>query len=246
MQLFLEIFKKTIATCNIICYNANKGCGKCMADIVVIGNRIKQAREENGLTQEELGKILGLNKSTVQRYETAKIEKIKLPVIEAMAQILNVNPEWLSDKSNIRTEYNTNILPYTPEKMVPVPVVGRVAAGYTCLAETDIQSYELVSPEILNDGYDYVYLKVIGDSMEPLLLEGDMVLVRIQESVDSGDYAVVIVDEEDGVVKQLDFDGNTVKLISQNPYYPPRIFSGKEKKRIRIFGKVIESKRKFF
>jgi len=304
-----------------------KGCGKCMADIVVIGNRIKQAREENGLTQEELGKILGLNKSTVQRYETAKIKKIKLPVIEAMAQILNVNPEWLSDKSNLRTEYNINILPYTPEKMVPVPVdrvkllrekkgitqaelaamlgykskssvthiergrdiprsmvvkladilnttpaylmgwdedksksyipytpekmvpvpvVGRVAAGYTCLAETDIQSYELVSPEILNDGYDYVYLKVIGDSMEPLLLEGDMVLVRIQESVDSGDYAVVIVDEEDGVVKQLDFDGNTVKLISQNPYYPPRIFSGKEKKRIRIFGKVIESKRKFF
>ncbi len=201
-----------------------------------LSERLKSERNKRGLSQKELAEKLEMNLRTYASYERGERD-ISTAVLLKICNTLNISSDIL---------LGNNITPYTPEKMVPVPVVGRVAAGYTCLAETDIQSYELVSPEILNDGYDYVYLKVIGDSMEPLLLEGDMVLVRIQESVDSGDYAVVIVDEEDGVVKQLDFDGNTVKLISQNPYYPPRIFNGKEKKRIRIFGKVIESKRKFF
>lgn len=115
----------------------------------------------------------------------------------------------------------------------------------TGVAETDIECYELVDSEVLNSGYEYVYLKVVGDSMEPLILEGDLVLVRLQEIVESGDYAVVIVDEEDGVVKQIEFDNDCIKLISQNPYYPPRIFKGKSRERVRIYGKVVESKRKF-
>lgn|GEM_PF-2959491 len=76
-----------------------------MADNVLIGERIKLIREEKGITQEELAKTLGLNKSTIQRYETAKIDKIKLPVIDAIASKLNVNPEWLTGKADVRTDY---------------------------------------------------------------------------------------------------------------------------------------------
>ena len=63
--------------------------------IYEIGKRIKQRREELHMTQEELGKALWLNKSTIQRYETGKITKIKVPIIHAMAKYLDVNPEWL-------------------------------------------------------------------------------------------------------------------------------------------------------
>lgn len=76
-----------------------------MANNELIGERIKQLREEKGITQEELAKSLGMNKSTIQRYETAKIDKIKLPVIDAIASKLNVAPEWLTGKDEIRTEY---------------------------------------------------------------------------------------------------------------------------------------------
>lgn len=76
-----------------------------MANNKLIGERIKQLREEKGITQEELAKSLGMNKSTIQRYETAKIDKIKLPVIDAIASKLNVAPEWLTGKAEIRTEY---------------------------------------------------------------------------------------------------------------------------------------------
>lgn len=134
---------------------------------------------------------------------------------------------------------------YTPSSMVPVPVVGNVAAGYTCLAETDIVGYELVDSDTILEGYEYMWLRVKGDSMEPMLLEGDLVLIRVQPSVESGDYGVVIVDEEDGLVKRIEIDKNKITLISFNPYYPPREFINGDTRRVRIVGKVIESKRKF-
>lgn len=70
-----------------------------------IGNRIRDSREKRGLTQEELGLFLGLNKSTIQRYETGKISRIKLPVLEAMAEELGVNPEYLALKTDDPIRY---------------------------------------------------------------------------------------------------------------------------------------------
>lgn len=129
--------------------------------------------------------------------------------------------------------------------MISIPVVGSVAAGISCTATQNIVGYELTSPESLRSGYEYIYLKVKGDSMEPLLLEGDLVLVQLQSVVESGDYAVVIVDNEDGLVKKIVYGENYIHLKSNNPYYPVRKFEGDEMNRVRIVGKVVESKRKF-
>ncbi len=80
-----------------------------MIDVIEIGKRIESARKELNLTQEELAKELGLNKSTIQRYETGQVQRIKLPVIAAMAKILNVSPDWLSNKSeNKKQNLQTN------------------------------------------------------------------------------------------------------------------------------------------
>lgn len=71
----------------------------------MIGQRIKQRREELNMTQAELGAALWLNKSTIQRYETGKISKIKIPVIHAIAKHLNVDPNWLMGESNNMGEF---------------------------------------------------------------------------------------------------------------------------------------------
>ena len=71
-----------------------------MADIIEIGKRIKLCREQRGMTQGELGERLGLNKSTIQRYETGQIAKIKLPILESMAAELEVNAEYLALKND--------------------------------------------------------------------------------------------------------------------------------------------------
>ena len=68
-----------------------------MNDELEIGRRIKKSREKADLTQEELGNALGLNKSTIQRYESGKVARIKLPVLEAIAIELGVNPEYLAE-----------------------------------------------------------------------------------------------------------------------------------------------------
>lgn len=212
---------------------------------MTIGERIKSLRESKRITQTELAEKLGTTKQNIYKYENGIITNIPSDKIELMAKCFEVSPGYIMGWEDEDKKQIKGAVPFYPQDMVPIPVIGRVAAGYTCLAETDIECYELVNPEMLNDGYEYAYLKVIGDSMEPLLLEGDMVLVRIQETVESGDYAVVIVDDEDGLVKQVEIDSDCVRLISQNPYYPPREFKGRNKNRLRIFGKVVESKRKF-
>lgn len=67
---------------------------------IEIGKRIKQRREQLGMTQEELGSLLWLNKSTIQRYESGKITNIKIPVLHAIAKQLNVDPNWLALKTD--------------------------------------------------------------------------------------------------------------------------------------------------
>ena len=133
------------------------------------------------------------------------------------------------------------------DRMVMVPVVGLVRAGYGGLAYESDMGAESVDIKTLS-GYnqeDFFYLIVKGDSMEPRLYEGDLVLVRKQSSLDSGSYGVVTIDDEEGVVKKVEYDKNSITLISQNHNYPPRKFTGKDMERVRIIGKVIESKSKF-
>jgi transcriptional regulator with XRE-family HTH domain len=74
----------------------------------LIGRRIRECREDKGMTQEELGRKLGYNKSTIQRYETGLISSLKIPVLHAIANALNVNPDYLALKSDDKTPKTIN------------------------------------------------------------------------------------------------------------------------------------------
>ncbi len=228
---------------------------------IEIGKRIKQRREELGMTQEELGDLLWLNKSTIQRYEAGKIAKIKLPVIHAMAKQLNVNPEWLILKTDQMgkfhemnewyeggradrtvdeiTEHSAEpsavILP--TEKIHMIPVFGSVAAGFGAYANSDIIEYIPLYIEHDLDVADTICITVRGQSMYPKIEDGDKIVVRRQESVDNGRIAVVMIGEE-AVVKRVNFDGERLELTSFNPEYPPRIIEGEELANCRIVGLV--------
>ena len=206
-------------------------------------NRILDLLKENGKNQKELSKALGINASAVTEWKKGKMKSYNHYLYQ-IAEFFNVSVDYLLGKSPVR--HNTmEILRTDSSSYVPIPIVGNVAAGYTALAETDIIGYELVDTSVLTDGYEYAWLRVKGDSMSPLILEGDLVLIRLQDEVDSGDLAVVIVDEEDGVIKRVRYSTNRVTLVSENSDdYPPRVFQGKEINRLRIWGKAVEIKRK--
>lgn len=145
----------------------------------------------------------------------------------------------------MQPEPSNVIRPDGSEEYVKIPVIGRVAAGMGCLTDNEIIGYEKVDANDIRGGGEYRFLRVVGDSMYPIFIEGDLVLIRCQTSVDSGSYAVVIIDGEDGVIKRIVYDKDSIELHSINPMYPVRRFEGEDVFRIRVFGFVKEIKRKF-
>lgn len=214
-------------------------------NLSLMGNRMLSRRKELALTLEDVGGKIGVAPSTIQRYERGLISRPKMPVIQSIAGVLDTDIEWLTGESDTISAMPSNAFPAQLYSNVRVPIIGRVAAGIACHAEENIEGYEYVPADELSFSETYVYLRVRGDSMSPLIQEDDLVLVRCQDMVDNGTYAVVIIDNEDGVVKKVYIHKDRIELHSENPYYPPRIFKGEECSRVRIFGKVIECKRKF-
>ena len=205
------------------------------------GERIKMLRKEHNITQEELGAKIGVQKAAIQKYEKGTVKNIKRDSLLKLAQILGTTPEYLLGWD----ETPSNIEPINDSEFVMIPIIGKVAAGISCFAENNIVDYEPVLKSDVRDGEQYSFLRVVGDSMYPVFMEGDLVLVRCQSSVDSGSYAVVTIDGEDGVIKKVVYGKDFIELQSINPMYPPRRFEKEEVLRIRVFGLVREIKRKF-
>lgn len=205
------------------------------------GERIRLLRKEHNLTQEELGAKIGVQKAAIQKYEKGTVKNIKRDSLIKLATTLETTPEYLLGWD----DEPSNVFSADSGDLVQIPIIGRVAAGTQCLAETNIIDYESVNRSDTKGGGQYVFLRVIGDSMYPIFMEGDLVLVRCQTSVDSGSYAVVTIDGDDGVVKKIVYGDNWIELHSINPMYPVRRFENEDVERIRVFGLVREIKRKF-
>ena len=202
---------------------------------------LKQRRIELNLTMLEVAKLVGVSEATISRYESGNIKNMRRDRIEKYAKALQVSPSEFLD---IQEEPQISKIPYTEEGTVLVPLIGKVAAGYSCHAEDNISEYIRTDGSSLKTGYDYFWLEVKGDSMEPELHEKDLVLVQEQSELDTECYAVVTVDNEDGLVKQVQIDNEKITLKSINPYYPPRVFEKQDMNRIKIVGRVIEIKRR--
>ncbi len=213
-----------------------------MYDLGLIGGRIKEIRKEKDMTLEEVAKRIGVAKSTIQRYEAGLISSPKQPVLAAMAKAFNISEEWLCGVSNLKEEQGNQSF---DDGMIPIPVLGEVSAGMGKYATDNITGYIFEEKDSITDDCEYVYLKVSGDSMYPEFKEGDLVFVKCQPSVESGSYAVVMVDAELGMVKKVVYGSNFVELQSVNPMYPPKRFENEDVLRVRVFGLVKGMKRVF-
>lgn len=206
-----------------------------------VGKRLKQARELRHITLEDAGKKVDVHKSTVLRWENGETEKIKLPVIEILANYYNVNPVWLMgyDVPMEDHEIESNVFPISdiPKK---VPVVGKISAGLPILATENIEGYEFAPSSQIKEGYTYFYLRVQGDSMNLKFNEGDIVLVQKQDDLENNEIGVILVNGFDATVKKYRKENNLVILepMSTNPENTVQIYNPKDTP-IKIIGKVI-------
>lgn len=202
-----------------------------------IGERIKDARKSAGLTQLELAKKTDLSRSYIGDIEKDRYN----PSVSTLQLIATATNTPLED-----------LLPSTKTasptgRGVRIPVLGRVVAGIPIEAVEEILDYEEITPELAATG-EFFALQVRGASMEPTLRDGDIVIVKKQPTVDSGDIAIVLVNGNDATVKEIKESPAGVTLIGHNvAVYTPHFYSNHdiESLPIQIIGKVVEMRRKF-
>lgn len=198
-------------------------------------NQIRKFRIEYGMKQSALAAELNVGQNTISNWETGKTEPDQKS-LKMMAEIFKTSiDELLGQTSNLgRDGY------------IRIPVLGRVAAGIPIDAIEEIIDWEDISADMAAGGAEYFGLQIKGDSMEPKISDGDIVIVRKQPDVDSGEIAVVLVNGDDATVKRVKKSVAGITLISNNPAYDPMFYSNEdiEKLPVAILGRVVELRAK--
>lgn len=199
------------------------------------GAKLKSCRKDMSLSQRELGQKIGVAESTISLYESNK----RFPDAETLQKIsslFNVSLDYLLGNAPCKK-------PVSPTgRGVRIPVLGRVVAGIPIEAVEEILDYEEITPELAATG-EFFALKIRGHSMEPRMMEGDVVIVRRQDDVDSGDVAIVLVNGDEATVKRVKKQPEGITLIATNTsVYEPHFYSNKEiaDLPVRILGRVVE------
>ena len=228
----------------------------------MFSNKLRQLREDAGLSRKDLAQALNLSVSAISNYENDIRKPDTDDIWRKIANYFGVTVDWLMETQKApypeiiasSTGSIDDIFPnntphkkssITPAPTVQLPIYGNVAAGMGAYADNDIIGYEDIPQEWIRGKGDYVLLRVQGDSMYPKFEENDLLLIKCQPVVDNGAYAVVLIDDDSGVVKRVIQGNGWIELQSINPMYVPRRFEGSDMERLRIFGLVKKSIRNY-
>ena len=194
---------------------------------------LKHLREEKKISQEKLAKAIGVSRSTIAMWETGNSQPDH-DNLKLLAQYFKVSIDFLLNNPSPNTHG------------VKIPVLGKVVAGIPIEAVEEILDHEEITPELASSG-EYFALRIKGNSMEPKISEGDVVIVRKQDDADNGDTAIVLVNGDEATVKKIRKSPDGISLIPNNPSYDIIFYSNKEIEDlpVRIIGKVVELRAKF-
>ena len=210
----------------------------------MLSEKIKFLRKSKGMSLEQLADMVGTSRQTVHRYENGTITNIPHDKIEALAKALDTTPARLMGWEEEReiSSFNSNIKSLKSVKTKKLPLLGNVACGEPIFASEEHDYYATVGADI---GADFC-LKAKGDSMiNARIFDGDTLFVRKQDTVEDGEIAVVLIDDE-ATVKRVYFDreNGILTLIPENPTYKPMRYMGSKLDNIRILGKVVSGQYK--
>lgn len=211
-----------------------------MIVLINTSDRIKEGMKLRNLRQTDLCQRTGITKGAMSSYISGRYVP-KQNNIYLIAKALNVSEAWLMG-SNVPIERTIDKC----NGKTRIPVLGSVPAGIPIEAIQDIVDYEEIDADTAAKG-EYFALKIKGDSMEPRICEGDVVIVRKQDDVESGDIAIVMVNGNDATIKRLLKYQDGIRLMPSNPSYDPIYFTNQEilDKPVKVIGKVIENRQKY-
>lgn len=210
---------------------------------------LKERRKELGLTQKEVAKQVGVSEATISRWESGDIKNMMRDKIHRLSIVLDISPTEILNISDeeeekeppnrLKSYHEPKAMPDT--KYVRVPVLGRVAAGIPIEQIEDVEDYEDFKVPA-NWDKEFFALKISGDSMQPKIWDGSIVIAERQEDAETGDIVIASINGDDAVCKQLKHFPGGIMLVSLNPAYEPMIFEEGDVNSlpVRILGRVIE------
>lgn len=200
-----------------------------------MAQKIKELRLANDMTLEQVADIVGVSKSTVRKWETGMIANMRRDKIATLAKALHTTPEYLMGWESEDSALNIpNIFKIETKKF---PLLGNIACGEPVFASEEMGLYIEAGANIHAD----FCLKASGDSMIGARIhDGDIVFIRQQSSVNNGEIAAVLIDDE-ATLKRIHYDpdSSTISLFAENPAYKTLRFHGAELDKIRILGKAV-------
>lgn len=205
---------------------------------VSFARNLRRIADKKGVTQSEIAAATGCSSATVSDWFNGK----KYPRPNRMQRIADTLGVYMSDLTRVEQE-DIN----TPEKHgVVIPVLGCVQAGVPIEAVEEILDYEEISSSMAATG-KYFALRVRGKSMEPRMLEGDIIIVRQQEDINTGEVGVFLVNGDEATVKKIKKQQNGILLIPYNSAFDTMFYSNEDIQQlpVRIVGKVVELRGKF-
>lgn len=214
-----------------------------------IGSKIRDIRERRGLSRKAFGDRVGLSEAKVQALEIGK-QRVDHEALYNIADRLGVDANWLLGLSVPTTSSIDGAGSEPSEGFVPIPrysVSASAGNGAVVEVEETIGSYAFSTKWLSRRKLDRRHLAVIsvrGDSMEPRLSDGDLILVdRSQHDIADGTALVLRLGAE-LLIKYVQHVGPTaISLISENRRYPPRelYLSSLSDADVQIVGRVVAS-----
>lgn len=208
--------------------------------MVTVGDRIRQVRQEQDVTQQELADYIGVSKQAVYKYENNIVTNIPTDKVDAIAKRLKVSPAYLMGWEEQPTPKPTSPAPIPPgfmpmPEMMQVPLIGSIACGTPILAEQNIKSYIGVPAAWRAD----FALECHGDSMAPTICDGDVVCIRKQPEVEQGQIAAVRIGEE-ATLKHFYYQNDVMTLLADNPSVcPPMVYTGPQLEEVEVEGLAV-------
>lgn len=194
-----------------------------------ISKRMLELMNEKGLSYAELSKITGISKSGLYRYSHAENDKIPLTRLTEIAHGLNVSVPYL-----LGTDEERHLRPRSGSGQT-IPLLGTIACGEPILAEQNFDEYVTLPDNVKAD----FALRCKGNSMiNARIFDGDVVYIRQQPTVENGEIAAVLIDDE-ATLKRVHIYSDHAILAPENPEYKPLLYWGADMANMRILGKAI-------
>lgn len=199
----------------------------------IMAANIRFYMEKLGKTNREMCAALDVSYSTFYDWVTA-VKYPRIDKIERMANYFGISKADLVELHKTKKDKHL------------IAVLGSVRAGIPIEAVEDILGYEEISDDMARLG-EYFALRIKGASMLPRFTEGDIVIVRQQADIDSGDIAIVLIGNQDATIKKVVKFNGGINLVPTNPEYEVLTFTDEQigSLPVVILGKVVELRAKF-